>query len=55
MALDTTTCLTDLHKHAKDLNSFLPFKLKIKAVTVKMNVIYFGIDTIFRPFHEAPI
>ena len=30
-------------------------ELKDDTVTVKINVIYFGIDTIFRPFHEAPI
>ena len=31
------------------------FELKYEAVTVKTNVIYFGFDKNFRPFHEAPI
>ena len=61
IALGTTTFLVDLHKHSKDINYFplfmalRLFELKYDAVTVKMNVIYFGVDTILRPFHEAPI
>ena len=61
IALDTTTFLMDLHKHAKDLNdlsllvAIILFELKDKASAVKMNVIYLGVDTIFRPFYEAPI
>ena len=31
------------------------FKVKDEAVTVIMSVIYFSVDTIFCPFHEAPI
>ena len=59
--LDTTTFLMDLYKYVKDLNDFRPFdylrlfELKNKAVTVKINVIYFGVDTIFCSFHETPI
>ena len=30
-------------------------ELKYEAGTVKTNLIYFGIDTIFRPFHEVLI
>ena len=50
--LSTATFLMDIYKHSKDLNGFLPvdvpynFELKDEAVTMKMNVIYFDVDTI---------
>ena len=51
----------NLNKYARELNTPPPidalrlFEIKDEAVNVKTNFIYFGLDTIFRPFHEAPI
>ena len=61
IALNTILFLMDFRKHANYLNKFSLLmsltlcELKDEAVTVKTNVIYFGVDTILRPFHEAPI
>ena len=51
----------DFHKYVNELMLFYILmalglcELKDKAVTMKMNVIYSRVDTIFRPFYEAPI